>query len=128
MIEREKEYSTNNLYMPSNVSTQKEILPCISGKELKYFGYLLCFGLIVCTIMAILKGLEIAVITMIVIGIFSYFLCMKNPSNNYSTIKQIIGIYNYLKKQNNYIYKYTEWWEKYLDEDKEKTKKEKDNV
>lgn len=116
MNEKEKEYSTNNLYMPSNISTYKEILPGISGKELKYFSYLCCFGIIVGFIVSIFKGFQMGIMTIIPIGICSYFLCMKNPSNNYSTVSQIIGIYNYLKKQNRYKYKYTEWWEKYLDE------------
>ncbi|WP_317367374.1 hypothetical protein [uncultured Tyzzerella sp.] len=123
MNDREKEYSTNNLYMPSNISTEKEILPNISGKELKYFGYLMIFTLVIGVIITIFKGFQVSILIMIAMGIFSYFLVVKNPANNYSTIKQLIGIYNYLKKQNTYKFKYKDWWEEYLDE--EENKKEK---
>ena len=108
MNEIEREYATNNLYMPSNISTHKEILPGISSKEIKYFTYLCCFGIIVGIIISIFKGFQIGVMAIIPIIMCSYFLCVKNLSNNYSTISQIVGIYDYFKKQNKYKYKYTE--------------------
>lgn len=117
----EKEYKTNSLYMPSNISADKEILPRISNKEIKYFAYLLCFGVIVGIIISVFKGFQLGGIIAVPIIIFSYFLCARNPIDNCSTISYIIGIYDYFIKQNNYNYKYTEWWEKYLDdEEKEK--------
>lgn len=118
MDEREKEYSRNNLYMPSNISTEKEILPNMTSKELKHFGYLIVITVILGIIIGIFKSFQIAILAMIAMGVFSYFLSVKNPANNYSTVKQIIGIFNYLKKQNIYKYKYKEWLEEYYEENK----------
>ncbi len=116
MNEKEKEYLNNNLYMPSNISTQKEIVSGIGAKEMKYFMYLISISLIICTVISIFINIQLGITIGVAMIIFSYFLVVKNPSNNYSTVSQIIGIYNYLKKQNRYKYKYIEWWEKYLDE------------
>ena len=116
MNEKEKEYLTNNLYMPSNISTQKEIVSGIGAKEMKYFVYLTIIALIIGVTISIFINTQVGIVITVPMIIFSYFLVVKNPSNNYSTVSQIIGIYNYLKKQNRYKYKYTEWWEKYLDE------------
>ncbi|MDE6182224.1 MAG: hypothetical protein K2F59_03365, partial [Eubacteriales bacterium] len=81
----EKEYKANSLYMPSNISTEKEILPRISNKEIKYFAYLCCFGVIVGIIISIFISFQVGAVIAVPIIIFSYLLCVKNPVNNYST-------------------------------------------
>lgn len=111
--------------MPSNLSTESEIVSGIGKKEAKYFGYLFLANVVVGVVVGIFISVNIGVLLVVPLSIFSYFLVVKNPDNNYSTIAQIIGIINFYKKQNFYKYKYTEWWEKYLDEE-EKTK-EKNN-
>ncbi len=117
MEEKEKEYLTNNLYMPSNISTEKEIISGIGTKEMKHFMYLISISLIIGIVIGSFINLQFGIIIAFGMIICSYFLVVKNPNSNYSTFSQLIGIYVYYKKQNKYKYKYTEWWEKYSDED-----------
>ncbi len=112
-----KEQYSNNLYMPSNLSTENQIVSGIGKKEAKYFGYLFLINVVVGLIVGVFTTMNIAVLVIVPMTIFAYFLVVKNPNNNYSTMAQIIGMYNYYNKQNSYKYKYTEWWEKYLDEE-----------
>lgn len=123
MEEKEKEYLTNNLYMPSNISAEKEIVSGIGTKEMKHFMYLIGISLIIGTVIGIFINLQLGMIIAVAIIICLYFLVVKNPDINSSTFSQLIGIYVYYKKQNKYKYKYTEWWEMYLDEESQKTKK-----
>ena len=123
MEEKEKEYLTNNLYMPSNISAEKEIVSGIGTKEMKHFMYLISVSLIIGTGIGIFINLQLGMIIAVAIIICLYFLVVKNPDINSSTFSQLIGIYVYYKKQNKYKYKYTEWWEMYLDEESQKTKK-----
>lgn len=117
------EISNNTLYMPSNLATENQIISGIGKKEAKYFGYLFIASITIGLVIGLFTTMNIAIIIIIPMVIFSYFLVVKNPNNNYSTMTQLVGIYKYYKKQNLYQYKYTEWWEKYLDEEeKQKTK------
>ena len=109
--------------MPSNISTEKEIISGIGTREMKHFMYLIGISLIIGTVIGIFINLQLGMIIAIGMIICSYLLVVKNPNINSSTISQLIGIYVYYKKQNKYKYNYTEWWEMYLDEESQKTKK-----
>ncbi|WP_250277589.1 hypothetical protein [[Clostridium] colinum] len=118
-----QEKNENNLYMPSNLATENQIVSGIGKKEAKYFVYLFLFNVIVGVTVGVFITANIGILVVVPLTIFSYFLVVKNPNNNHSTMTQLVGIYKYYKKQNLYKYKYTEWWEKYLDEEeKQKTK------
>lgn len=118
-----QEKSEQNLYMPSNLSTESQIVSGIGKKEAKYFAYLFLFDIIVGIVVGIFTTVNIGILVIVPLTMFSYFLVVKNPSNNYSTMTQLVGMYKYYNKQNLYKYKYTEWWEKYLDEEEKPKQK-----
>lgn len=113
----ENKFLNNKLYMPSNISSEIEIIKGITKKEIKYLIYLELISLFVSFILSMFISFQIGVLIFILFSIFSYFLVAKNPYN-YSTIKYIVGMYVYYTKQNNFKYKYKEWWERFIDEEK----------
>lgn len=116
-----------HLYMPSNLATETQVVSGIGKKEAKYFGYLFLVDIVVGLLVGIFTTINIGILIIMPLAMFSYFLVVKNPNNNYSTMTQLVGMYKYYNKQNLYKYKYTEWWEKYLDEtEKEKPKQKND--
>ncbi len=118
-----KEENNHNLYMPSNLSTETQIVSGIGKKEAKYFAYLFLVDIVVGILVGIFTTVNIGILVIVPLAMFSYFLVVKNPNNNYSTMTQLVGMYKYYNKQNLYKYKYTEWWEKYLDEEKQQKQK-----
>lgn len=110
----------NKLYMPSNISTETEIIKGITKKELKHLGYLLIIAGVISFIFFITINLQVCAITFVILAAFSYLSVIKTSDGNFSMIKLIIGMYKYHTEQRCYKYKYKDFWSELSDE---KTKK-----
>ena len=101
------EKNDQSLYMPSNLATETQIVSGIGKKEAKYFAYLFLVDIIIGIIISIFTKINVGILIVVPLTMFSYLLVVKNPNNNYSTMTQLIGMYKYYRKQNLYKYTYT---------------------
>lgn len=105
------------LYMPTNISTSREVFEGFSKKETKAFMFISILNLILAiTICIYFKTFQSFVLTFLIASVFNYFICKKD-TNGYSTGVYIGYFIKYFTKQQKFYYKYTGWWEQYEKEE-----------
>lgn len=104
----------NKLYMPSNITTKREVFDGFGNKEIKAFLIISIINIIISSFVMIYnKTFQSFIISFIIISVINYYL-VKKDINNYSTAVYVGYILKYFTKQNKYKYEYIGWWIKYV--------------
>lgn len=99
------------LYNPTYIKAEKEYIPGVGRKELMLIGIFVTAVLIISIIMYQIKGDLASTMLFFMIGVaVSFFLNVKNEAN-LSVLMFIFFMFQYVKEQQIFMYKYQKEWE-----------------
>lgn len=104
--------NTDKLYIPSNIRKRKEYIDGIGNKEIFQIIVGLVLGLAIGLILFLqYKNFIVLFVPGVVLGTLVFFFVRKDSTGR-NTIDRIMNWYDYLKEQKRYYYKYTNIYEK----------------